>query len=56
MDVKTQSPNVIDYLLTHFCNEKESKFELKVLPNGTKMFRFNDKSMVISVGFVIGKN
>lgn len=31
-------------------------FEIKTLQNGTKFFRFNDKSNPINLGFVLGKN
>jgi hypothetical protein len=31
-------------------------FEIKVLPNATNFFRFNDKSNPTNLGFVLGKN
>jgi hypothetical protein len=50
-----ECPSLLDYLYANFCKNGQT-FEIKVLPNGTKFFKFNDRSNPASLGFVLGKN
>jgi hypothetical protein len=50
-----ECPALFDFLQGSFCKGGQM-FEIKILPNATKFFRFNDKSNPMNLGFILGKN